>query len=95
MLSTFSINLYKAISNDVQQQQLPHALEFIGTSALYPSLPALQLANLLGFKRNRLEAALRRLYPVAEIPSDRPFQNPLRLIHASSIDFLRDPDRSC
>ncbi|XP_006459651.1 hypothetical protein AGABI2DRAFT_177512 [Agaricus bisporus var. bisporus H97] len=86
--------LYMEILKDVQPQQRAHALQLIGISALYPSLPALQLANLLGLRRNRFEAALRRLYSVVEVTSDKPCQNPLRIIHASFIDFLTDPKRS-
>jgi hypothetical protein len=90
----FLDQLYMEILKDIQPQQLPHALQLIGISSLYPSLPVLQLANLLGYRRNRFEAILRRFYSVAEVPSEKHCQNPLRIIHTSFMDFLKDPNRS-
>jgi hypothetical protein len=86
--------LYMQILKRVPRQQLPRALQLIGICGIYPPLPALQLANLLGLRRSTFEAALRKLYSVVEVPSKKLSEDPLRVVHASFIDFLKDPHRS-
>jgi hypothetical protein len=86
--------LYMEILKRVPKQHLTHALRILGISGIYPPLPVLQLANLLGLRRSTFEAALRKLYSIVEVPAKKPSENPLHIFHASFIDFLKDPKRS-
>lgn len=87
--------LYEQILSDVPKNSLPLVLQLLAVITLYPTLPALQLANVFGLSKVRFYTLFLRLHSVLDIPQvDKVSQEPIRAFHASFLDFIKDPIRA-
>lgn len=88
--------LYRQIMSGIPSDTLPVTKRILTFCLLSPAyLAALTLANLLELDESTFYRALRKLHSVLEVPpSELAHKKPLKFIHASYGDFLRDPSRS-
>ncbi|KAF9444913.1 hypothetical protein P691DRAFT_806437 [Macrolepiota fuliginosa MF-IS2] len=87
--------LYLHILSRVHEDLLLTTLQLLGTCALLPQLPVLELANLLNISRERFYAALQRLHSVVYVPApDKASMDHLRFFHSSFVEFLRSSSAS-
>lgn len=88
--------LYRQIMSCVPPDMLPLTKRILSFCLSAPEyLKAQTLANLLELDQTTFYRALRKLHSVLEVPpSDLAHARPLKFIHASYGDFLRDPARS-
>ncbi|KAF9441546.1 hypothetical protein P691DRAFT_766161 [Macrolepiota fuliginosa MF-IS2] len=87
--------LYSRILLRVHPNHLSTTLQLLGTCALFPQLPALELANLLNISQEKFYAALRRVHSVVHVPPpDKAAVDHLDFFHSSFIEFLRVSSRS-
>ncbi|KXN93037.1 hypothetical protein AN958_10103 [Leucoagaricus sp. SymC.cos] len=87
--------LYFQVISRVQQPVLSTTLRLLVHIALFPPLPAIELANLLNLSHDKFYAALLRMHAVVAIPSSdkAPVEN-LHFYHTSFSDFLQNSSRS-
>lgn len=94
--------LYTQILSDIPPEDLPVTIKLLGLylveAALgLPGRPASLLiaSNILGLEQHVAYAALRKLHSVLACPTPHKAHNqPIKFLHASFSDFLRDPSRS-
>lgn len=94
--------LYTQIMSDVPKEVLSTTMHLLGFYLLETILnlqktpPSLLVtSNVLGLEQHATYAALRKLHSVLECPPpQKAARRPLRFLHASFSDFLRDQSRS-
>lgn len=87
--------LYEQILSEVQPGRVELALKIMGTASQYPTLSALQLANLFGVSEAQFYTTLFRLHSVAVVPPpEKASSESVTFFHASFFDFLKNPKRS-
>ncbi|KAF9444582.1 hypothetical protein P691DRAFT_677324 [Macrolepiota fuliginosa MF-IS2] len=87
--------LYLTVLDNLEAEHLPRSLTLLGSCAVYPPIPVLHFANLLGIGSEYFYASLQPLHPVLFIPClPIAWKDSLRFLHVTFPDFLTNSNHS-